>query len=119
MYLYRIISGAEWSQTKVDGKVPRCASDKRDMCIHLTRFEDIVTVADKYFTIDEKPVALEIDIRNLEDKIVWKEPTVQKPWIQPEADIDAIEWKIIKGYASLLPSSVDKNSFSLSEFQEP
>src|SRR5687768_5187122 len=101
MYLYRIISEEEWQQTIKDKKVPRCNSDKRDDCVHLTRYEDLEHVASKYFVKEEKPVVLKIESQPFEEKISWIEPTDEKPWQQPNANIENIDWKYINGYTYL------------------
>lgn len=119
MYLYRIISGEEWDQTKQERRVPRCPSDERDNCVHLTRLEDVTLVAHKYFTLDENPVVLAVDITDFEDKIVWIEPTIEKPWNQPNADIKNIEWRYIKKYAGFKRFEGRESDFQISEFQDP
>lgn len=119
MYLFRIISAEEWDQTKQDRKVPRCPSDERDNCVHLTRFEDVTLVANKYFTIEENPVVLEVDITDFEDKITWIEPTLEKPWNQPNADIKNIDWRNIKRYARFIPFEEKEGDFQIGEFQNP
>lgn len=48
MMLYRIISNEEWITSQEEGKVPRCKIDERENCIHLTKYEDLVLVTNKY-----------------------------------------------------------------------
>lgn len=119
MYLYRIISGEEWDQTRQDRKVPRCPSDERDNCVHLTKAEDVTMVANQYFTMEEKPVVLEVDVTDFEDKIVWLEPTIEKPWNQPNADIENIGWRNIKRYARFVDLKGTGGNFETGEFQQP
>lgn len=116
MYLYRIISEEEWITTKKENKVPRCKSDQRDNCVHLNKYEDVILVTNKYFVRDENPVVLEIDISDFESRIVWKEPTVEKPWYQPNADIENIEWRNIKMYSYLIPHVEKENEFMIGSF---
>jgi uncharacterized protein (DUF952 family) len=49
MVLYRVISEEEWQVTKRDKKVPRCKSDERAGCVHLTKYADILLVANNIF----------------------------------------------------------------------
>lgn len=114
MYLYRIISGEEWNVTKRDNKVPRCKSDDRDDCVHLTKRGDVTLVASKYFVRNENPVVLEIDVADFENGIAWTEPTLEKPWHQPNADIENIEWRNIKRYTYLIPH--EENEFMIGTF---
>lgn len=119
MNLYRIISGEEWDQTKQNRKVPRCKSDERDNCVHLTRFEDLTLVATKYFTIEENPVVLEVDITDFNDKIIWREPTLDKTWKQPDAQIPNIEWRNIKGFAHFMTLPEKEGDLIIGKFQVP
>ena len=99
--------------------MPRCASDGGDNFVHLTRFEDITLVANKYFTMEENPVVLDVDIKDFEDKIVWIELTSEKPWNQPGADIENIEWRHIKKYAPLITIPGNENHLFIGEFNSP
>jgi len=116
MHLYRIISEEEWLQTIHDKKVPRCNSDKKEDCVHLTNYEDLEQVASKYFVKEEKPVVLKIDSKSFEEKISWGDPTNEKPWHQPNANIDHIDWNYIIGYSYLIPLNGKENEFSIGAF---
>ena len=119
MNLYRIISNDEWTETKANGKVPRCASDKRAGFIHLNKFDDIENVANKYFVKDEKPIVLEIDItKYLSEKLLWELPTKEKNWEQAHLKIDNIEIKFIKRYSYLISNSQKNNEFKIEGFKE-
>lgn len=119
MILYRVISEEEWVQTKRNRKVPRCKSDERDNCVHLTKYEDVIVVANKYFESEEQPVVLEVDVSDFQDQITWMEPTIEKPWHQPNAAISNIIWKNINRYATLIPVYDNNNEFSVGEFLNP
>ncbi len=119
MNLYRIISEEEWLQTIRDKKVPRCNSDKRDDCVHLTKYEDLALVASKYFVKEEKPMVLEINTMGFEEKITWADPTQEKPWYQPNANIDHIDWKHIKSISYVIPITGKENEFSIGAFLNP
>lgn len=119
MNLYRIISNDEWTQTKRDGKVPRCSSDKRAGFIHLNKFEAIETVANKYFVKDENPVILEINItKDLGTKLLWELPTNEKKWDQAHLQIDNIDIRFIKRFSYLIPNPQKNNEFKIGEFIE-
>ena len=49
----------------------------------------------KYFIKDEKPVVIEIDTTDLEEKIFWEKLTKEKPWEQPNLQADNI-WVFLK-----------------------
>ena len=79
MKLYRIIPEEDWRQSNKEGKVPRCNSDKRAGHFHLNKFEDIKTVANKYFEHSEKPVVMELNLSlDLEKKLSWEKPNCKK-----------------------------------------
>ncbi len=102
MYLYRIISDNEWTQSKKEGKVPRCNSDRRAGHVHLNKFEDIITVANKYFEPAEKPVVLEIEMSSgLDEKLIWEQPTDEKNWEQANLQIENINMKDVKRFSYL------------------
>jgi uncharacterized protein (DUF952 family) len=114
MILYRIISEQEWHKAKAEGKVPRCNSDNRDNCVHLTKFDDIKQVSAAYFTNDEKPVVIEIDTEEFEKDIYWESPNIKKPWHQPNARIDNFSLIDVKRYCYLQPLGI--NEFEIGEF---
>ncbi len=116
MKLYRIIPEEDWIKTKIDGKVPKCNSDKRAGSVHLNKFRDIKLVASKYFIKDEKPVVVEIDTTDLEEKIFWEEPTKEKPWEQPNLRADNIDFRYIKRLCYLIPDPQKNNGFEIGEF---
>ena len=114
MFLYRIISEQEWIKAQSEGKVPRCNSDIRDNCVHLTKFEDIKQVSTAYFTKDEKPVIIEIDAGKFGNKLYWETPSQQKPWQQPNVRIDNIMLDQVKRFCYLQPLGI--NEFEIGEF---
>jgi uncharacterized protein (DUF952 family) len=116
MYLYRIISEEEWITTKKDSKVPRCKSDKRDNCVHLNKYEDVILVTNKYFVRTENPVVLEVDISEFESRIAWMEPTTEKPWYQANAEIENIKRRDVKRYSYLIPHVEKENEFMIGSF---
>lgn len=117
MLLYRIISKEEWIKAIKDEKVPRCNSDKRDNCVHLTKFSDIKLVSGKYFVEEEAPVVLEVDISGLENKLSWQSPTIEKPWHQPNLHIENIELENVKRLSHLIYSKKN-NEFEVGDFED-
>ncbi len=117
MYLYRIISENEWLQSQKDGNVPRCNSDKRAGHIHVNRFEDIKTVANKYFEPSENPVVLEIEISSeLDKKLIWAAPTDEKNWVQANLLIENIDMNDVKRYSYLIVPGKSNGQFEIGEF---
>lgn len=113
--LYRIISKDEWTQSKKDGKVPRCNSDRRAGYVHLNKFEDIKTVANKYFEHSENPVVIQLNLSSeLEKKLNWENPTEEKNWEQAHLEIENIDLKDVEKFTFL--KLVDKNKFEIGEF---
>ncbi len=117
MNLYRIISDNEWTLSKKEGKVPKCNSDRRAGHVHLNKFEDIITVANKYFEPSEKPVALEIEISSgLGEKLIWEQPTDEKNWEQANLQIDNINLNDVKRYSYL--KFIGEDKFEIQEFTD-
>ena len=116
MKLYRIISKNEWVQSKLDGKVPRCNSDRRAGHVHLNKFDDIKTVANKYFEHSENPVVIEVNVsKDLEKKLTWEEPTEDKNWAQAHLHIENIDLNDVERYSFL--KLIDKDVFEVSELR--
>lgn len=117
MNLYRIISENEWIQSKKDGKVPRCNSDSRAGHINLNKFEDIKTVADKYFESAENPVVLEVEISSkLYKKLTWEQANEEKNWEQAHLQIDNINLKDVKRYSFLIVNDKRNGQFEIGKF---
>ena len=115
--LYRIISENEWTQSKKDGKVPRCSSDRRAGHINLNKFDDIKTVANKYFEPAENPVVLEIEISSeLYKKLIWEQPTNEKNWEQAHLLIENIDMNDVKRYSYLIINDKRNGQFEIGEF---
>jgi len=71
-HLYRVVSLAQWREGEATGRVPRCAADERRDRIHLNRRGEVERVADLWFTLDEEPVALEIDASEAGASLRWE-----------------------------------------------
>ena len=80
--LFRVISAAELASAGASGVVPRCPSDERNNCVHLNLRRDVETVANRYFTADESPVALEVRRHDLEPHLAFSSATQAKPFCQ-------------------------------------
>ena len=119
MNLYRIISENEWTQSKKDGKVPRCNSDKRAGHIHLNKFEDLKTVANKYFEPAENPVVLEVKITSaLSKKLIWEPLTDEKNWEQAHLLIENIDMNDVKRYSYLISNDKINGKFEIGNFSD-
>ncbi len=119
MNLYRIISENEWIQSKKDGKVPRCNSDRRAGHIHLNKFVDIKTVANKYFEPSENPVVLEVKISfSLNEKLIWEQLTDEKNWEQAHLLIENIDMNDVKRYSYLIPNDNINGKFEIGDFSD-
>lgn len=115
MKLYRIISKDEWIQSQKEGKVPRCNSDKRADLVHLNIFEDIKTVANKYFEHSENPVVIEMNVTSeLEKKLTWEDPTSEKEWKQANLKVENIEMKNVERFSFL--ELVEGGKFDIGKF---
>lgn len=117
MYLYRIISENEWAQSQKDGKVPQCNSDRHAGHIHVNKFDDIKTVANKYFEPAEKPVVLEVEISpELHKKLSWRPATDDKNWEQAQLLIENIDLNDVKRYSYLSVPDKSIGQFEIGAF---
>ncbi len=82
--LFRVIAQRDLASAVQSGVVPRCASDERSGCIHLNLRQDVETVANAFFTVDEQPFALELLRSDLDGHLVMRRPAPGKPWQQIE-----------------------------------
>ena len=80
--LFRVIPQADLDLAVQSGLVPRCAADERSGCVHLNLWQDVETVANAYFTAEERPVALEIRRADIDARLVVGPPAPGKPWQQ-------------------------------------
>ncbi|MCS2608482.1 DUF952 domain-containing protein [Halomonas dongshanensis] len=90
MHLYRVITMENWQKAQSQGYVPRCGNDHNADCVHLNVHKAVVFSANRYFTPEEAPVVIEVDITSFKDKIEWLKPTEDQPWQKPRAHIDHI-----------------------------
>lgn len=71
-HLYRVVPASHWDQALRSGSVPRCAADTRLDRVHLNKREDVELVANLWFTPEEQPVVLEVEVASLADHIRWE-----------------------------------------------
>lgn len=70
--LFRVVSSDQWRQAAASGLVPRCPADEREDRVHLNERKDVERVADLWFSPEEQPLALEIDVPSLPSDIRWE-----------------------------------------------
>lgn len=70
--LYRVVSLSQWHEGQATGSVPRCAADQRHDRIHLNRREEVSLAANLWFTPDEQPVALEVEMGAAGSALRWE-----------------------------------------------
>lgn len=101
MHLYRVITIANWRKAQSQGYVPRCGNDHKADCVHLNAHEAVAFSANRYFTLEEAPVVIEVDITSFKDKIEWLPPTQDQPWQKPRAHIEHIPLSAVIAVHSL------------------
>ncbi len=76
--LFRVVSSEQWQQATATGLVPRCPADEREDRVHLNERKDVERVANLWFSPEEQPLALEVDVSTVPSDIRWdlrvKEP---------------------------------------------
>jgi len=102
--LFRVVSSATWKQAQAQGTVPRCGNDHRADGVHLCLPQVIAYTTNTYFTADEHPMLLEVDIAPFAEQIEWRAPTDSEPWQRPLARIPGIP---VDSVISITPLEVD------------
>ena len=77
--LFRVVAADQWKLAAVSGLVPRCPADEREDRIHLNERKDVERVADLWFSPEEQPLALEVDVSAMPSDIRW-EPRAREPF---------------------------------------
>lgn len=89
-YLYRVVPKAEWHASLERETVPRCPADERHNRIHLNELKDVELAANLWFTPEEEPVVLEIDVSGLAEHLRWEERTSAPHGVWPHLYLYAI-----------------------------
>lgn len=88
--LYRVLPLTTWQQARAAGRVPRCGNDHKADGVNLSLAEAIEYTARRYFTADEQPVVLTVDTSGFSQRIEWREPLANEPWLRPLARIPGL-----------------------------
>lgn len=70
--IYRVVSGDDWALAQIEGAVPLGGSDERSGFVHLSAATELEGTAIRYFTPEEEPVALEIEVESLGEGLRWE-----------------------------------------------
>lgn len=70
--LFRVVAASQWEQALASGWVPRCGADERRKRIHLNERKDVERVAALWFSPEERPVALELDVSPVASSLRWE-----------------------------------------------
>lgn len=81
--LFRVLPRADWELALATGLVPRCPSDERRDRIHLNARDSVERAASLWFTREEEPVAIEIDVTTLAADIRWEMRTEEPLEVWP------------------------------------
>ena len=71
-HLYRVVPAVHWHEALQTGAVPRCPADRRLDRVHLNKLEDVELVANLWFTGEEEPVVLEVDVESFGECVRWE-----------------------------------------------
>lgn len=74
-HLYRVVPKEDWIEAQRCGRVPQCPADKRWNRVHLNELKDVELVANLWFSLEEEPVVLEVDVSGLAEFLKWEERT--------------------------------------------
>ena len=113
-YLYRVVPKSEWREALRSGVVPRCPADKRHDRIHLNKLDDVELAANLWFTAEEEPVALEVDVADLSEHLKWEDRDDPPEGVWPSLYVQAIPVSHVVRVLTLLQR---KDTAGLSSFQ--
>lgn len=89
-HLYRVVSAAHWHEAIRSGAVPRCPADTRMDRVHLNKFEDVELAANLWFTAEEEPVVLEVEVASLGEHLRWEAREDPPEGVWPNLYVPAI-----------------------------
>lgn len=89
-HLYRVVSAAHWREAMRSGAVPRCPADARLDRVHLNKLEDVELAANLWFTAEEAPVVLEIEVAGLDEHLRWEAREDPPDGVWPNLYVPAI-----------------------------
>ena len=112
--LYRVIREDIWIDAKKSQFIPRCGNDNSVDRVHLNLLETVGHIASEFFEPEERPIVLEIDVSSFSENIEWLEPSPQKSWKQPLANIQNLPVSSVVKVHKLEHSLVNgKNIYTL------
>jgi len=88
--LYRVVPKEDWVEAERCGRVPRCQADKRRGRVHLNELKDVELVANRWFSVEEEPVVLEIDVSGVAEYLKWEERTEEPLGIWPNLYVECV-----------------------------
>lgn len=89
-YLYRVVPESEWREALRSGAVPRCPADRRRDRVHLNSLKDVELAANLWFSAEEEPLALEVDVADLNEHLKWEAREEPPEGLWPNLYVSAI-----------------------------
>ena len=89
-HLYRVVPASHWQEALRSGSVPRCAADIRLDRVHLNKLEDVELAANLWFTAEENPVVLEVEVSSLAEHLKWEARETPPQGVWPNLYVPAI-----------------------------
>ena len=99
--LYRVVPESHWHEALRTGTVPRCAADERHDRVHLNTLADVELAANLWFTAEEAPVVLEIDLHGLAQHVRWETRADPPHGVWPNLYVPALSTSNISRVFSL------------------
>jgi len=89
-HLYRVVPKEDWVEAQRCGRVSRCQADKRRGRVHLNELKDVELVANRWFSVEEEPVVLEIDVSGMAKYLRWEERTEEPLGTWPNLYVEGV-----------------------------
>jgi len=111
-HLYRVVPKEDWVEAQRCGRVPRCLADKRRGRVHLNELKDVELVANRWFSVEEEPVVLEIDVSGVAEYLKWEERTEEPLGIWPNLYVEGLLVENVVRVFALDSGPEDKSAVS-------
>jgi len=99
--VYRILTAAQWAEAERLGAVRPNDLDRASGFLHLSAEDQLFETADRYFTPEVEPVALELDPDSLGQALRWEPVASRGGALFPHLYADAIGLDLVRAVIPL------------------
>jgi uncharacterized protein (DUF952 family) len=103
IYVYRILTQAEWRQSQRQGTISPNALDQRSGFMHLSGEDEVLETTARYFSPDTDPIALRISAEALGSQLRWEPVTSRGGTSFPHLYADELDLALVHVALPLCP----------------